>query len=216
VWIGWNTLRDAERHRRAPPRARTRFAERPEDPRQHHYVLKARTDPNGRRCATLTDPYEAPSGATDGVPDRLVEAAAHNRAVGAGRTCPTPMTGQRLDKNWQGPFSALETRFPAAERSFPVSDGDFSVEEIAQIAALITCGGQGKTAVVRAMRGHAGRKHKADAAYHEHLGSAIAATRAGWAMPVDSLSSGRSQCDAGHAPGRGPFSGGKLADQGDG
>jgi hypothetical protein len=144
-------------------------------------VVAVRADRDGRRWATLTDPNEESPGATYGVPelpdlDRLVEAAAHNRSAATGSPYPTMMTGHKLDKNWPGEFPATETSFPASERDFTVSEVDFSVEEIAQITAMITQGGKGKTAIVQAMPRYSGRKHSAYAACYERIRAAIDAT----------------------------------------
>jgi hypothetical protein len=51
----------------------------------------------------------------------------------------------------------------------------FSIEEIARMAAMIACGGKGKTEIVQAMPGYSGRKHKAYAACYDRLRTALEA-----------------------------------------
>ena len=41
------------------------------------------------------------------------------------------------------------------------------------MAAMITCGGKGKTEIVQSMPGYSGRKHKAYAACYDRLRAAI-------------------------------------------
>jgi hypothetical protein len=149
--------------------------------RNFTFVVEVRADRDGRRWASLTDPSDDEAAATYEVPpltnlDKLVEVAIQQQ--------PAPMStrGQPLkgncevtetEENGTENFRRLEIPFPASEREFTISDGGFSVEEIAQIAAIIALGGKGKTEVVQAMPRYSGRKHKAYAAYYERLRSAI-------------------------------------------
>jgi hypothetical protein len=81
-------------------------------------------------------------------------------------------TGQKL----AGSRSSHGARFLASERDFTISGRAFSIEEIAQIAALIVRGGKGKTAIVQAMPRYSGRKRSAYAACYDRLRAAIDAT----------------------------------------
>jgi hypothetical protein len=68
---------------------------------------------------------------------------------------------------------AVETHLPASASDITFSEVSFSVEEIAQMAAMIACGGKGKTEIVQAMPGYSGRKHKVYAAGYDRLRAAI-------------------------------------------
>jgi hypothetical protein len=67
---------------------------------------------------------------------------------------------------------ALEMSFPASESSLPLSEPDFSAEEIAKIAASIALG-KGKTEILKEMPGYSGRNHKAYSLVYERLKKAV-------------------------------------------
>jgi hypothetical protein len=78
----------------------------------------------------------------------------------------TPETGAKDLRN-------PETGFLASASDFTISEVPFSIEEIAQMAALIACGGKGKTEIVQAMPGYSGRMHKAYAACYDRVREAL-------------------------------------------
>jgi hypothetical protein len=159
--------------------------------RNFTFVVAVRADRDGRRWARLTDPSDDETIATYEVPqlanlDNLVEAAVQQQPAPMSPLGQPPIDGDEVaetEDNRTENFGRLETPFPASESDFIVSDGDFSVEEIAQIAAMIARADKGKTEVVQAMPRYSGRKHKAYAAYYEQLRAAIDRSPDGTCMP---------------------------------
>jgi hypothetical protein len=141
--------------------------------RNFTYVVEVRADRTGQHWATVVEPTDEEGAVTSAVPvlpdlERLVErATAQERA---------PKETERAAENVETAaehFPAPETGFQAVESGLTISDVTFSLEEIAQIAAMIARGGKGKTEVVQAMPGYSGRKHKAYAACYDQVRAAV-------------------------------------------
>jgi len=160
--------------------------------RNFTFIVEVRADHGGHRWATITTPVNEESTATYEVPplpdlEGLIEAAPQPRqaltigslpvtaGVGISREMPAEAAGTRreMPENDVENLRSAETRFPAAASDFTLSEGVFSLEEIAQMAAMIACGGKGKTEIVQAMPGYSGRKHKVYAACYDRVRAAV-------------------------------------------
>jgi hypothetical protein len=157
--------------------------------RNFTYIVEMRADRGGRRWATVIEPAGEEATATYEVPslpnlECLIEATPQPHQIDA--PCPTaaavtsremPVAGagtsREIPENRAENLQSAETHFPTSAGDFTVSEGAFSLEEIAQIAAMIARGGKGKTEIVQAMPGYSGRKHKAYAACYDRVREAI-------------------------------------------
>jgi energy-coupling factor transporter ATP-binding protein EcfA2 len=144
-------------------------------------VVEIRADRSGRRWVTITEPIDEEATATYAVPDfpnleQLVESTTRQDTDMAVHALPATTAAQARTETLEkevGNLHSLETDFQASEGDFTISDVAFSLEEIAQIAAMIASSGKGKTEVVQAMPGYSSRKHKAYAACYDRLRAAV-------------------------------------------
>jgi hypothetical protein len=141
--------------------------------RNFTFVVEVRADRAGQRWATVIEPTDEEATATYAVtalPDmeQLVERATVQDRAPTGAAFEAEEVETPLEN-----LPASKPAFHALESALAISDVPFSVEEIAQIAAMIARGGKGKTEVVQAMAGYSGRKHKAYGAYYDRVRAAI-------------------------------------------
>ncbi len=149
--------------------------------RNFTFVVEMRADRTGQRWPTVTEPADEESTATYTVPhlpdlEQLVEPATRQSPPTIVRAESVSMDAVALAEDaemTEGNFRRAETDFRASASDVTLSEVPFSVEEIAQMAAMIACGGKGKTEVVQAMPGYSGRKHKAYAACYDRVYGAI-------------------------------------------
>jgi hypothetical protein len=155
-------------------------------------IVEVRADRGGHRWATVSTPTDEAATATYPVPplpdlERLIAAApqplrappinplSSTVTAGTSRELPATTAGisQEIPENDAENLQDLEMRFLASARDFILSEAPFSIEEIAQMAAMIARGGKGKTEIVQAMPGYSGRKHKAYAACYDRVREAV-------------------------------------------
>jgi hypothetical protein len=157
--------------------------------RNFAYIVEMRADRSGRRWATVTEPLDEEATATYEVPplpnlECLIEATPQLHQIDAPRPMASAVTSREMPVAGAGTsrempenvvenLQSVETHFPASAGDFTLSEGTFSLEEIAQIAAMIARGGKGKTEIVQAMPGYSGRKHRAYLGYYDRLLTAI-------------------------------------------
>jgi hypothetical protein len=159
--------------------------------RNFTYIAEVRADRGGHRWATVNTPTDEAATATYEVPplpnlEQLIEATRPRQVltlgalpviagVGIRREMPAEAaeTCREMPENDTENLQSREMRSPASARDVLLSEVPFSVEEIAQIAAMIARGGKGKTEIVQAMPGYSGRKHKAYAVCYDRVREAI-------------------------------------------